>query len=161
MMLFKKLQPGFIIFMLVVIPSQGFAKGPWGKAQQTNIKYHPQKVVYDVAVSSINELAHVIDRVSSLNILSGNDPFESSIIIVLHGQEVKYFAHKNYQKYKGLIDRAQSLTVGSTIKFKMGQLTAKWYGFKPENIHGFIELIPMGDAEIIRLQIEENYAYMR
>jgi len=157
----KKLQTGFIIFMLVAMHSQVFAQGPWGKAQKTNIKYHPQKVVYDVAASSINELVHVIDRVSSLNNLTGNDPFESSIIIVLHGPEVKYFAHKNYQKYKVLIDRAQSLTVGSTIKFKMGQLTAKWYGFEPENIHGFIELIPMGDAEIIRLQIEENYAYMR
>lgn len=156
-----KLHTTVVITILMTLPSFVLAQSPWGNAQQTKREYHPQKVVYDVATSSINELAHAIDRVSSLNNLAGADPFESSIVIVLHGPEVKFFTHKNYSKYKVLMDRAQSLTVGSTIKFKMGQLTAEWYGFKPKDIHGFVELIPMGDAEIIRLQVEERYAYMR
>jgi len=59
------------------------------------------------------------------------------------------------------MNRAQSLTVGTIIIFKMGRLTAQYYGINPEDLHGFIELIPMGDAEIIRLQAEEKYAYMR
>ena len=148
-----------LIFVSQLAPV--LAQSPWGKAKQSNTQYQSQKVVYDVTANSIVELAHVIDRVSSLNNITGSDPFESSIIVVLHGPEVRFFSQENYPKYKMLMDRAQSLTVGTTIKFKMGQLTAKYYGYEPENLLGFIQLVPLGDAEIIRLQVEEKYAYMR
>ena len=32
---------------------------------------------------------------------------------------------------------------------------------EPEDIHGFVKLVPMADAEIVRLQREDGYAYMR
>lgn len=38
---------------------------------------------------------------------------------------------------------------------------AQGHGYEPEDIHGFVKMVPMGDAEIIRLQNEENHAYMR
>jgi intracellular sulfur oxidation DsrE/DsrF family protein len=43
----------------------------------------------------------------------------------------------------------------------MCKLAAEAQGHKPEDIHGFVELVPMGDAEIIRLQYEEDHAYMQ
>lgn len=39
--------------------------------------------------------------------------------------------------------------------------TERNIGLEPEHIHGFIELVPVGDAEVIRLQQEEDYAYIR
>ncbi|MES1998937.1 MAG: hypothetical protein V4446_06465 [Pseudomonadota bacterium] len=38
--------------------------------------------------------------------------------------------------------------------------TAKGHGFEPADIHGFVTMVPMADAEIIRLQ-QAGYAYMR
>jgi intracellular sulfur oxidation DsrE/DsrF family protein len=56
---------------------------------------------------------------------------------------------------------AHSLTVGGMVKFRMCRVAARGYDLEPDDIHGFVEVMPMADAEIIRLQQEESYAYMR
>ena len=144
-----------------LFPAQAVADTPWGRGKANPIEYKPQKVVYDVSVDTVGEVESVLDRASYLSNITGADPFDSSIVLVLHGPELSYYAIKNYEKYKHLVDRAQSLTVGSTVKIKMCRIAAKAQGFEPEDIHGFIELVPMGDAEIVRLQTEEAHAYMR
>jgi hypothetical protein len=118
-------------------------------------------VVYDVAVSNPGTFERVLDRASYLSKIYNADLFGASIVLVLHGDEINFFAIKNYDKYKDLMRRAQSLTVGGIIKIKMCKIAAKGHGYDPEDIHGFVELVPMADAEIVRLQTEEGYAYMR
>ena len=137
------------------------ANAPWGHAKLDNVDYKPHKVVYDVSVSSVSSFTHVLDRVSYLNTIYNADPFESSIVMVLHGNEIPFFAIKNYTKYKELMNRAQSLVNSGNIRFRMCKLAAEGQGFKPGDIHGFVEMVPMVDAEIIRLQQEEDYAYMQ
>lgn len=134
---------------------------PWGKGKPRNVDYSPQRVVYDVAVSDHAALSRVLDRASYLNNLYQADPFAASIVLVLHGDEIPLFAIGNYGKYKELMTRAQSLTVGGTIEIRMCQIAARGHGFDPEEIHGFVQIIPMADAEIVRLQQEEGYAYMQ
>ena len=87
--------------------------------------------------------------------------FDASIVMVLHGDEIPFFAVKNSAKYHDLMQRAQSLTVGGIIEFRMCKVAAKGHGFVPEDINGFVKVVPMADAEIVRLQQEEGYAYMR
>ena len=140
------------------VPATG---APWGGASVTETQYKPQKVVYDVAVKSVGKVTSVLDRASYLSKITGADPFDSSIVLVLHGAEIDYFAIKNYAKYKDLMQRAQSLVESEVLKIKMCRIAAQGHGFEPEDIQGFVEMIPMGDAEIIRLQNEENHAYMR
>ena len=137
------------------------SKAPWGGASVSETQYKPQKVVYDVAVKSVDKVTSVLDRASYLSKITGADPFDSSIVLVLHGAEIDYFAIKNYTKYKDLMQRAQSLVESEVLKIKMCRIAAQGHGFEPEDIQGFVEMIPMGDAEIIRLQNEENHAYMR
>lgn len=149
------------IILLSIVTGFAHAASPWGHAKVNPIHYKPQKVVYDVSVSSIREVESVLDRASHLSQITGADPFDSSIVLVLHGPEIKYFAIENYEKYQDLVKRAQSLTIGDTLKIRMCKIAAEGLGFSPEDIHGFIELVPMGDAEIIRLQNEEDHAYMR
>ncbi len=48
--------------------------------------------------------------------------------------------------------RAQSLTVGSTIEFRMCGAVAKVLNYAPKGIHVFVKMAPMTDAEIVRLQ---------
>ena len=134
---------------------------PWGRASLEPIKYKPQKVVYDVAVSNIDVFERVLDRVSYLNNIYGADPFDASLIMVLHGDEIPFFAVSNIEKYRDLMQRAQSFTIAGPVEFRMCQVAARGHGLEAEDIHGFVKLVPMADAEIIRLQQEEAYVYMR
>jgi len=103
----------------------------------------------------------VLDRASYLSTITGADPFDQSIVLVLHGSAIKFFAIKHTGEYQNMLARAESLVSGEVLKIKMCKVAAQTQGFKPEDIHGFVELVPMGDAEIIRLQYEENHAYMQ
>jgi intracellular sulfur oxidation DsrE/DsrF family protein len=58
------------------------------------------------------------------------------------------------------VKRAQSLTVGGVIEIRMCRAAAKRRGLMADDIHGFISMVPMADAEIVKLQ-SEGYAYMQ
>jgi len=137
------------------------SSAPWGGAKLTPTEYKPQKVVYDVHVKTVEAIESVLDRASHLSKITGADPFDQSIVLVLHGKELHFFAIKNYKKYKDIVNRAQSLVESEALTIKMCKIAAQSQGFEPEDIHGFIEMVPMGDAEIIRLQYEEAHAYMQ
>jgi intracellular sulfur oxidation DsrE/DsrF family protein len=137
------------------------SKAPWGGASVTETQYKPQKVVYDVHVKTVAAVESVLDRASYLSTITGADPFDQSIVLVLHGTELSFFAKKNYPEHKELMHRAHSLVESEVITIKMCKIAAQSQGYEPEDIHGFVEMVPMGDAEIIRLQYEENHAYMQ
>lgn len=151
----------FIITLCCNLPLQAESLSPWGSARVLTTEYKPQKVVYDVHVNSVKQVESVLDRTSHLSKITGADPFDQSIILVLHGEEIHYFATKNYDQYKDLVNRAQSLVESDALKIRMCKIAAASKGYQENDIHGFIEMVPMGDAEIIRLQYEEDHAYMQ
>jgi len=157
----KKYLKWWFLIMALYAGSLAAVEAPWGGAGVIETEYKPQKVVYDVAVKSIEKMTSVLDRASYLSKITGADPFDSSIILVLHGGEIDFFAIKNYQKYKELMQRAQSLVESEVLQIRMCQIAAQGHGYEPGDIHGFVNMVPMGDAEIIRLQNEEKHAYMR
>ena len=134
---------------------------PWGRGSARTVEYAPSKVVYDVAAGDREAFEGVLDRASFLNNIYHADPFATSIVLVLHGDEIPFFAIENYDRYEALMTRARSLTVGGTIKIRMCRVAAEGHGYAPEDIHGFVEIVPMADAEIVRLQQEEGHAYMQ
>lgn len=151
------------VLAALLLSMPGFASGegaPWGHAKLIDKTYSKQKVVYDVSVKTVAELASVLDRASYLSILNDADPFDSKIVIVLHGDEIGFFAVRNYDKHREFMTRAQSLTVGGVVDIRMCRAAAKRRGYEPADIHGFVTLIPMADAEIVQLQ-KEGYAYMQ
>jgi len=133
---------------------------PWGTAGVLHIEYPPSKVLYDLTTADENELGRVLDRVGYLYRLYGSDPLDSSIVVVIHGAAIPFFAIDEFRKHQALMQRAQSLTVGSAIEFRMCSAAAKLLNYEAGDIHGFVKMVPMADAEIIRLQ-HEGYAYMR
>ncbi len=153
-----------LVYLGLFVSAQVYAdttSAPWGGAKLTPTEYKPQKVVYDVHVKTVEEVESVLDRASYLSTITGADPFDQSIVLVLHGHELSFFAIKNYAKYKELMKRAQSLVESEALTIRMCKIAAQSQGFSAEDIHGFIEMVPMGDAEIIRLQYEEAHAYMQ
>ena len=81
-------------------------------------------------------------------------------MLVLHGDEIPFFAIDNYADYRELMERARSLTLAGPVEFRMCRVAAKGHGLEPKDIHGFVRVVPMADAEIVRLQQEEGYVYM-
>jgi len=153
--------PLCIIALLWVIAAQAADGTPWGRAGLQEIGYAPHRVVYDVAVADVAGFSRILDRASYLNNIYHADPFEASIVLVLHGDEIPFFAIRNLDTYRELMQRAQSLTVGGTVEFRMCRVAARGHGLEPDDIHGFVKVVPMADAEIVRLQQEEGYVYMR
>lgn len=137
------------------------APAPWGSATEAARTYHGQKVVFDVTAGTLDGLNSVLDRAGFLSQMNGDDPFETKIVIVLHGDAIPFFASRNYAKYKKLMQRAHGASLGNIIEFRMCQAAARLRGLQPKDIHGFVTMVPMAEAEIARLQREEGFAYLR
>jgi intracellular sulfur oxidation DsrE/DsrF family protein len=153
--------PAAALLLLLAVSCRAGAEAPWGSASLQDIDYAPQRVVYDVTAADAEAFTRVLDRVSYLNNLYNANPFEASIVLLLHGDEIPLFAIDNFDKYRELMRRAQSLTVAGPVEIRMCAVAARAHGLQPGDIHGFVRLVPMADAEIVRLQQVEGYAYMR
>jgi intracellular sulfur oxidation DsrE/DsrF family protein len=162
----KTMKPfsAIVIVACLIVPvgvQAAESDAPWGSASEIHQVYSKQKVVFDTTSGSLAGLASVLDRASYISQLNGPDPFDTRIVIVLHGEAIPFFAIKNFSKYRDLMIRAQSLSVGNVIEFRMCKAAARLQGLTAKDIHGFVRLVPMADAEIVRLQQEEGFAYMR
>lgn len=121
--------------------------------------YQPAKVVYDLSSADKTHLSNILDRAGFLQRLYNNDTFEASIVIVVHEAAIPLFVRHN-RRHKELMRRASSLTMGEIIQFRVCRASATLQGFKPEDFDDFIQLVPMADAEIARLQAQ-GYAYLK
>jgi len=133
---------------------------PWGTSSLTEKEYQPTKVVYDVSAADADEMNSIIGRVSHLNNEYAGDVFDAHIVVVLHGNEIPLFSVENYAENEELMERAQSLTVAGNVEYRMCAAAAALHDVDPEDVHGFVNVVPMADAEIIELQ-HDGYAYMQ
>lgn len=69
------------------------------------------------------------------------------IVIVSHGPEIVVFDKRNYEKYKDIVDRAASLAKQG-VRFEVCRNAATIQGIAPENLHGFITVVPAGPYAI-------------
>ncbi len=150
-----------LAWMFQAGPVHAADSSPWGGATEIEQTYRGQKVVFDTTSGTTAGLSSVLDRASLISVLNGADPLDNKIVIVLHGNAIPFFAIKNYGKHKKLMHRAQSLSVGDVVEYRMCRAAARLKGLQPKDIHGFVKMVPMADAEIVRLQQEEGFAYMR
>ena len=122
--------------------------------------YTPAKVVYDVSDPDASALSHILDRTSLLQNIYGSDPFAASIVIVIHEGAIPLFTESQQSKHTDLMRRANSLAMGEIIQFRICSASAKMQGFTKKDFPEFTTMVPMADAEIIKLQ-HEGYAYLR
>jgi intracellular sulfur oxidation DsrE/DsrF family protein len=138
-----------VLLLLTLLTAAGAAAEP--------AAYTPSKVVYDVSSSDPKALQHILDRVSMLQNLYGSDPFEASIVIVLHEGAIPRFSKRGDVKLR---DRARSLALGEIIRFRLCAASAKMQGYGAKDFDEFVAVVPMADAEIVKLQ-QAGYAYLR
>ena len=65
------------------------------------------------------------------------------VVVVTHGPELVVFAKKNYGKYKDIVDRAASLAQQG-VRFEACRNAAAAEGFGPEDLYGFVTVVPAG-----------------
>jgi len=121
--------------------------------------YAPGKVVYDFSHPDAQDLKNILDRVSMLQNIYGNNPFESSIVIVVHEAAIPLFASRNQDAHADLMRRAAGLAMGEVIEFRLCRMSARMQGFGDGDFHEFVNMVPMADAELAQLQ-RSGYAYL-
>jgi len=90
-----------------------------------------------VVFNNVNALIRATSDFGPLEI----DPLK--IVIVSHGPEIVVWAKQNYSKYKEIVDRAASLAKQG-VRFEICRNAAAAQGFKPEDLHGFVTVVPAG-----------------
>ncbi len=92
----------------------------------------------------------------SLNILyafvnNTMKPLKGKMVIVTHGPELRAFAKENYVKYQGIMDKMKKLA-DAGVEFRMCHNALRAAGFKADDFHGFVTVVPAGFPEIAYLQ---------
>jgi intracellular sulfur oxidation DsrE/DsrF family protein len=115
--------------------------------------------VGDVSVHSVEELDLLFSRVEQLLDRPRREGEEPLISLVLHGPEVEFFALKNYDKYRDVVDRAAKLAALGAVELNICQTRMREYGIGPQEVPSFLNQVPFGPAEVERL-LEQGFVYM-
>lgn len=159
------------LIALIGISSMAFAEDekvaePYGTAKFSSYadidKLQQLKVVWDFNFQDPKSVGVVFNNVAALLKATEDygpheiDPIK--VVIVSHGPEVVLWAKKNYSKYKDIVDRAASFSQQG-VRFEVCKNDAAALGFKPEDLDGFITVIPAGPYALTYWQ-NKGYAYI-
>ena len=105
------------------------------------------RVVWDFNFSDPRSVNIIFNNVNALlratHEFGPNEVDPLKVVIVSHGPEVVVFARQNYAKYKEIVDRAASLAKQG-VRFEICRNAAAAEGFAPEDLHGFVTVVPAG-----------------
>lgn len=116
----------------------------------------PPGYVFDVTVSTPEELQVVLDRADSLRELFNPDQ-HSRIAIVLHGEELQLFQKNGYSVNQSIIERARLLDQDQIIDIKACQTMMRDLNIQQSELPLFIEQVPFAPTEIERLKNEKEF----
>jgi intracellular sulfur oxidation DsrE/DsrF family protein len=165
--LFKKTA----LIVVIGFSSMAFAEdsnitAPYGTAKSSSYADIDQlkqlKVVWDFNFQDPKSVGMVFNNVAALLKATAEygpheiDPIK--VVIVSHGPEVVLWAKKNYSKYKDIVDRAASFAQQG-VRFEVCKNDAAALGFKPEDLDGFVTVIPAGPYALTYWQ-NKGYAYI-
>lgn len=154
-----KLFPRLPVLGAIFLAAQGLgafadeAFSPYGSAKEVMREYPEINQVFDVNYddpSSLNALYSFVK--STRKFVPGKT------IIVTHGPELRAFAKENFEKYYAVMDQMAELSEDGA-EFRMCGQALRAAGFEPEDMHGFVTVIPSGFAEIVMLQAD-GYRYV-
>ena len=105
------------------------------------------KAVYEFYFVDPAGVDAVLNSVKALMISTsefGPNDFEPlKLVIVSHGPELVVWDRRNYARYKDVVDRAASLSEQG-VRIEVCRNAAATLGLKPEDLYGFLHVIPSG-----------------
>jgi hypothetical protein len=117
------------------------------------------RYLFSVTLHTPEEIAGLLTRAEELAKTRRPDSHHTGIALVLHGPEIEIFAKRNYARFRETVDRAARLNDGRIIEIKMCRTEMKRLGIGEEDIPDFIELVPYGPDEELRLR-RNGYVYL-
>ncbi|MDH5324794.1 MAG: DsrE family protein [Gammaproteobacteria bacterium] len=152
------IKPGYF-HLIVLLLCLHWSTSLWAQSDSTNKTYKPAKVTYDVSTADPKQLAHLLDRINLLQTVYNHNSFDASIVLVIHEGAIPLFT-KKYPNQEQLMQRARGLSLGEMIEFRICEASAKQQGIGANDLHNFVILVPMADAELVQLQTQ-GYAYLK
>lgn len=119
---------------------------PYGTAKVDLHEYPQIDIVFDVNYADPKSLNALYGFVRNTK-----KPLKGSVVVVTHGPELRAFAKENYEKYQSEMQRMAELA-DDGVEFRMCNNALLAAGYKPEDMHGFVTVVPAGFAEIAYLQ---------
>lgn len=118
-----------------------------------------QNLVADISVHTVDELERLFSHVEKVMDRPRRDGEQPLISLVLHGPEVEFFALKNYNQYKSLVDRAAKLAALGGVTISICQTRMRNLGIQSDEVPAFLRQVPFGPDEVQRL-VGEGYVTM-
>lgn len=129
------------------------APAPYGKADVNMHEYPKIDAVFDVNYDDPADLNMLYAFVKN-----SAKPLKGDMVVVTHGPELRAFARENYEKYQPIVDKMAELA-DNGVDFRMCNNAMRAAGYKAEDIHGFVTIVPAGFPEIAYLQ-SKGYQYI-
>ncbi len=103
-------------------------------------------------VHTTEELELLFDRVEALLDRPRGEGEAPIISLVLHGPEVDFFALKNYERYRHVVDRAAKLAAFGAIDISICQTQMQQRGIGRDEVPAFLHQVPFGPEEVESLR---------
>ena len=112
--------------------------------------------LFDVSMHSIEELEALLARADEVSQTHPQDFEELEIVMIIHGPDIDWFTHKNYEHNQKLIDLAAKLDAYDVIDMKVCERTMQKRGVDHNDLPEFIEPVPYAPATMEEL-LNEGY----
>ena len=147
-----------IVFMLVIVLPSSVMLADEKVSHIVQTPYSEQQVVYDFYFDNPDKIANALYWIRSLMNPLMDDPYNLApefldIVVVIHGTEIVTVARKNYDKYKDSVERMRYYAALG-VKFKVCGLAAHDFGYKTDDFHEFIEVVPSAITELAHWQLQ-------
>lgn len=126
---------------------------PYGTAKVDMHSMPVTNTVFDVNYENPQQLNTLYNFVKNTK-----KETKGKVVVVTHGPELRAFAKENYEKYQGIVDKMAELAKDG-VEFKMCNNAMLAAGFKAEDMHGIITVVPAGFPEVAYWQ-EKGYRYI-
>jgi intracellular sulfur oxidation DsrE/DsrF family protein len=146
--------------IVTIIIAAGFAQhslaadfAPYGTAKVDMHSMPIVNTVFDVNYENPQQLNTLYNFVKNTK-----KETKGKVVVVTHGPELRAFAKENYEKYQGIVDKMAELAKDG-VEFKMCNNAMLAAGFKADDMHGMITVVPAGFPEVAYWQ-EKGYRYI-
>ena len=115
--------------------------------------------MFSVTLHKQKEIRSLLTRADELSKTMRSKGNDSSIALILHGDEIRFFANSNYKQNSDIVDRAAKLDGDKVIEVKVCKTKLHELGISEKEMPSFVEIIPYAPDEEKRL-LEQGYIYL-
>ena len=145
------------------LPAQAEELAPYGSAGLTKTKYKATKLALHLGQGPENAKAQLQQIVGIMKQFGASSGKGSTLELVVQGGVVGAFAKENYEAFQAQIDPIADMvkngSSGKKIKVAYCGNSMQNSGYKPEDMHGFGEVVPAALVELARLD-KMGYSYI-